>query len=271
MPFHLGLSSPLRPFFPFRLIFFEDYHDDDESEKEDGLKNRKSDSLQNLFHSPRVALPDTSGKETASRSELNPTAEGTQLLNFILETSSETDPRSTPSQEPAVTPFKTPVDLLTNNPEVDDSDKDNMTLLNEILNSDVNVAAVTVFNQQWDDMFHTNSCNMITTQDIDHELHDFLPSQLLEIQKGMGSLSIPIGGQSSFYGKIFQTPFLLNTSPFFHIRSIFSILPECEATGNEPAVQSSDSTPKPPQTSSLTKIPNFKHNPKEPKLTSKKV
>lgn len=161
-----------------RLIFFEDYHDEDEQDSR-SLKNSKSDSLQNLFHSPHKHSNCNSGKEFGTIKMEENLVTDDSLLKFDM------DSGSTSSSHRSLD--RTAVDLLTNNPEIDDMEKDNMTLLNEILNTDVNSAALTVFNQQWDDLFCPRAG---TSMDDDTGLQEFLPSQLLDMQREITMLSI---------------------------------------------------------------------------------
>lgn len=161
-----------------RLIFFEEYHDDGDQDPND-LKSSKSDSLQNLFDSPLKQSNHNS--EKAGTTEMGECLMmGDSLLTLGFDSGCS-------SSQKLLEQVAGSVDLLTNNPEIDDVDKDNMTLLNEILNTDVNSVALSAFNQQWDDLFQSKPG---TSTDDDTSLQEFLPSQLLDMQKEMTLLSV---------------------------------------------------------------------------------
>lgn len=92
-------------------------------------------------------------------------------------------------------------DLLTNNPEIADVDKDDLTLLNEILDIPTSTSAETLtanpseFNQQWlssfDSSESTSAVNNTSSPLASLEAsNEFMPSHLLDMQSDLASMDL---------------------------------------------------------------------------------
>lgn len=194
-------SSGMKPFLnedgeidKDRLIYFEEYHDEEASSKPD--KNSNASSAENIVGNTNGVLSEyqTTAKHNsdASLDHVQNNSTGDVPLLDLTSDSVPTKPNE------VIGTLKKPVskislDLLTSNPDVDDSEKDDFTLLSEILNAQPNAAAIESFDQEWDNVFNRHRHPMATSKELDEmdkasSFQEFLPSQLLDLK--IASLNI---------------------------------------------------------------------------------
>lgn len=165
-----------------RLIEFEDYHDDD---GKDMLQ--ANGSMQNLYEGDSSSLNE--------ENKLNLSKESTDKSSPFIEFEEEKpvedfSGKIIPSMEKLKT-SKKDKDLLSGDLEPDDTDKDDMTILNEILNAPS--TEDDEFSAEWQAVFGEgrSAAGLSTNQNAEPNQHpDFMPSNLLDMNKQMSVLSL---------------------------------------------------------------------------------
>ncbi|GAB6018589.1 Islet cell autoantigen 1 [Chamberlinius hualienensis] len=156
-----------------RLIFFEEYHDEPEEEPDKSPENA-AESQPNLL---------SNSIERSEEKDIN----SELLLNLKLDSQIPSSSSSLPNATTLDHQYANS-DLLTNNPELDDSEKDDMTLLSEILNSEASAVTSSLFDQHWDNLFtEAPGTSSVTGDD---QIQSFLPSQLMDLDKELDMLDL---------------------------------------------------------------------------------
>ena len=99
---------------------------------------------------------------------------------------------------PIISPFSAQKDLLSDDIEADDSEKDDMTILNEILNAP-STAGEDDFSREWQAVFgHTPLAagTTLTPGEPDQSQNpaEFMPSNLLEMSQQMENINLNSSG-----------------------------------------------------------------------------
>ncbi|XP_063412711.1 islet cell autoantigen 1-like isoform X2 [Mytilus trossulus] len=173
-----------------RLIEFEDYHDD---EGKDSLQT--NGSLQNLYEGDGHTLNEENKSILSRDSKKSDTS--SPFIEFEEEKPEEDFSGqiiSTSEKMKLTKVNKKDKDLLSDDLDPDDTDKDDMTILNEILNAPS--TEEDEFSAEWQAVFGDGktATTMATNQGSETEQHaEFMPSNLLDLNKEMSGINLSQG------------------------------------------------------------------------------
>ncbi|XP_063412192.1 islet cell autoantigen 1-like isoform X1 [Mytilus trossulus] len=173
-----------------RLIEFEDYHDD---EGKDSLQT--NGSLQNLYEGDGHTLNEENKSILSRDSKKSDTS--SPFIEFEEDKPEEdfTGQIISTSEKMKLTKVnKKDKDLLSDDLDPDDTDKDDMTILNEILNAPS--TEEDEFSAEWQAVFGDGrtATTMATNQGSETEQHaEFMPSNLLDLNKEMSGINLSQG------------------------------------------------------------------------------
>lgn len=171
-----------------RLIEFEDYHDD---EGKDPLQT--NGSMQNLYDGDGNSLNEDN-KSNHSKASKHPD-NSSPFIEFEEDQPEEDFSGQIISTEKKKSSKVNKKDLLSDDLEPDDTDKDDMTILNEILNAPS--TEDDEFSAEWHAVFGDGrmSAPTGTNQGSEPDQHsEFMPSNLLDLNKQMSGISLTQGG-----------------------------------------------------------------------------
>ncbi|XP_063412193.1 islet cell autoantigen 1-like isoform X2 [Mytilus trossulus] len=177
-------------FDPSKLIEFEDYHDD---EGKDSLQT--NGSLQNLYEGDGHTLNEENKSILSRDSKKSDTS--SPFIEFEEDKPEEdfTGQIISTSEKMKLTKVnKKDKDLLSDDLDPDDTDKDDMTILNEILNAPS--TEEDEFSAEWQAVFGDGrtATTMATNQGSETEQHaEFMPSNLLDLNKEMSGINLSQG------------------------------------------------------------------------------
>ncbi|VDI04580.1 islet cell auto antigen 1 [Mytilus galloprovincialis] len=190
-----------------RLIEFEDYHDD---EGKDSLQT--NGSLQNLYEGDGHTLNDENKSILSRDSKKSDTS--SPFIEFEEDKPEEDFSGqiiSTSEKMKLTKVNKKDKDLLSDDLDPDDTDKDDMTILNEILNAPS--TEEDEFSAEWQAVFGDGrtATTMATNQGSETEQHaEFMPSNLLDLNKEMSGINLSQGepqqGNKMVSGQNLQQP-----------------------------------------------------------------
>ncbi|XP_071149188.1 islet cell autoantigen 1-like isoform X1 [Mytilus edulis] len=190
-----------------RLIEFEDYHDD---EGKDSLQT--NGSLQNLYEGDGHTLNDENKSILSRDSKKSDTS--SPFIEFEEDKPEEDFSGqiiSTSEKIKLTKVNKKDKDLLSDDLDPDDTDKDDMTILNEILNAPS--TEEDEFSAEWQAVFGDGrtATTMATNQGSETEQHaEFMPSNLLDLNKEMSGINLSQGepqqGNKMTAGQNLQQP-----------------------------------------------------------------
>ncbi|XP_052080344.1 islet cell autoantigen 1-like isoform X1 [Mytilus californianus] len=173
-----------------RLIEFEDYHDD---EGKDSLQT--NGSLQNLYEGDGHTINEENKSELSKDTKKSDTS--SPFIEFEEDKPEEDFSGqiiSTSEKTKSTKVNKKDKDLLSDDLDPDDTDKDDMTILNEILNAPS--TEEDEFSAEWQAVFGDgrSATTMATNQGSETEQHaDFMPSNLLDLNKQMTGINLSQG------------------------------------------------------------------------------